>query len=67
MQDRNNGVLNLENVKCKLLHWEGTNLVVAEGQIGSRDPKSKVHHVTRVMLESMGEPRNSQHVVLFYS
>ncbi|KAL7258656.1 hypothetical protein ACSBR1_004719 [Camellia fascicularis] len=33
------------NVKCKLLHWEGTNLVVAEGQIASRDLKSKVHCV----------------------
>ncbi|KAL7233191.1 hypothetical protein ACSBR1_016925 [Camellia fascicularis] len=45
-QDQSNGVSSLENVKCKLLHWEGTNLVVAEGQIASRDPKSKVHHVT---------------------
>ncbi|CAL5330920.1 unnamed protein product [Camellia sinensis] len=33
------------NVKCKLLNWEGTNLVVTEGQIASRDPNSKVHHV----------------------
>ncbi|KAL7244025.1 hypothetical protein ACSBR1_016280 [Camellia fascicularis] len=46
MHDQSNGVSNLENVKCKLLHWEGTNLVVAEGQIASRDPKSKVYHVT---------------------
>ncbi|CAL5357435.1 unnamed protein product [Camellia sinensis] len=44
--DQSNGVSSLENVKCKLLHWEGMNLVVAEGQIASRDPKSKVHHVT---------------------
>ncbi|CAL5330893.1 unnamed protein product [Camellia sinensis] len=29
------------NVKCKLLNWEGTNLVVTEGQIASRDPNSK--------------------------
>ncbi|CAL5325509.1 unnamed protein product [Camellia sinensis] len=45
-KDQSNGVSNLENVKCKLLHWEGTNLVVVEGQIASRDSKSKVHHVT---------------------
>ncbi|KAF5944759.1 hypothetical protein HYC85_018836 [Camellia sinensis] len=44
--DQSNGVSSLQNVKCKLLHWEGSNLVVAEGQIASRDPKSKVHHVT---------------------
>ncbi|CAL5336465.1 unnamed protein product [Camellia sinensis] len=44
--DQSNGVSSLENVKCKLLHWEGTNLVVAKGQIASRDAKSKVHHVT---------------------
>ncbi|KAL7164691.1 hypothetical protein ACSBR2_040567 [Camellia fascicularis] len=43
--DQSNGVSSLENVKCKLLHWEGTNLVVAEGQIASRDLKSKVHHM----------------------
>ncbi|CAL5367201.1 unnamed protein product [Camellia sinensis] len=43
---QSNGVSSLENIKCKLLHWEGTNLVVVEGQIESRDPKSKVHHVT---------------------
>ncbi|CAL5329754.1 unnamed protein product [Camellia sinensis] len=29
-----------------MLHWEGSNLVVAKGQIASRDPKSKVHHAT---------------------
>ncbi|THG12277.1 hypothetical protein TEA_001464 [Camellia sinensis var. sinensis] len=40
-KDQSNGVSNLENVKCKLLHWEGTNLVVVEGQIASRDSKSK--------------------------
>ncbi|XP_028061856.1 uncharacterized protein LOC114265291 [Camellia sinensis] len=44
--DQSNGVSSSENVKCKLLHWEETNLVVAVGQIVSRDPKSKVHHVT---------------------
>ncbi|CAL5382755.1 unnamed protein product [Camellia sinensis] len=44
--DQSNGVSSLANVKCKLLHWEGSNLVVAEGQIASKDPKSKVHHAT---------------------
>ncbi|XP_028108291.1 uncharacterized protein LOC114307107 isoform X1 [Camellia sinensis] len=44
--DQSNGVSSLANVKCKLLHWEGSNLVVAKGQIASRDPKSKVHHAT---------------------
>ncbi|KAL7251240.1 hypothetical protein ACSBR1_013133 [Camellia fascicularis] len=48
--DQSNGVSSLENVKYKLLYWEGTNLVVAEGQIASRDPKSKVHHVTLGLL-----------------
>ncbi|CAL5417982.1 unnamed protein product [Camellia sinensis] len=42
--DQSNGVSSLANVKCKLLHWEGSNLVIAEGQIASRDPKSKAHH-----------------------
>ncbi|CAL5377888.1 unnamed protein product [Camellia sinensis] len=45
-KDQSNGVSSLANVKCKLLHWEGSNLVVAKGQIASRDPKSKVHHAT---------------------
>ncbi|XP_028068777.1 uncharacterized protein LOC114271350 isoform X1 [Camellia sinensis] len=44
--DQSNGVSSLAYVKCKLLYWEGSNLVVAEGQIASRDPKSKVHHAT---------------------
>ncbi|THG16669.1 hypothetical protein TEA_029719 [Camellia sinensis var. sinensis] len=44
--DQSNGVSSLENIKCKLLHWEGTSLVVTEGQIASRDPKSNVQHVT---------------------
>ncbi|CAL5359227.1 unnamed protein product [Camellia sinensis] len=45
-KDQSNGVSSLANVKCKLLHWEGSNLVVAEGQVASRDPKSKVLHAT---------------------
>ncbi|XP_042449142.1 uncharacterized protein LOC122034078 [Zingiber officinale] len=33
------------NTKCKLLHWSADELVVAEGQIASTDPNTKVHHV----------------------
>ncbi|CAL5379815.1 unnamed protein product [Camellia sinensis] len=45
-KDQSNGMSSLANVKCKLLHWEGSNLVVAKDQIASRDPKSKVYHAT---------------------
>ncbi|CAL5330791.1 unnamed protein product [Camellia sinensis] len=33
------------NVKCKLLNWDGTKVVVAEGTIVSTDSKALVHHV----------------------
>ncbi|KAF5945076.1 hypothetical protein HYC85_015304 [Camellia sinensis] len=35
----------LDNAKCKLLNWDGTNVVVAEGTISSTDSKALVHHV----------------------
>ncbi|CAL5343171.1 unnamed protein product [Camellia sinensis] len=35
----------LENAKCKLLNWDGTKVVVAEGTIASTDSKALVHHV----------------------
>ncbi|CAL5348258.1 unnamed protein product [Camellia sinensis] len=66
--DQSNGVLSLANVKCKLLHWEGSNLVVAEGQIASRDPKSKVHHATLGPLcWKLGVNHVTVDVPLFYS
>ncbi|CAL5331972.1 unnamed protein product [Camellia sinensis] len=35
----------LDNDKCKLLNWDGTKVVVAEGTIASTDSKALVHHV----------------------
>ncbi|CAL5383289.1 unnamed protein product [Camellia sinensis] len=35
----------LDNAKCKLLNWDGTKVVVAEGTIASTDSKALVHHV----------------------
>lgn len=35
----------LDNAKCKLLNWDGTKVVVAEGTIASTDTKALVHHV----------------------
>ncbi|XP_028084344.1 uncharacterized protein LOC114285506 isoform X2 [Camellia sinensis] len=40
-----NGGSNLDNAKCKLLNWDGTKVVVAEGTIASIDSKQLVHHV----------------------
>ncbi|KAK3206096.1 hypothetical protein Dsin_020142 [Dipteronia sinensis] len=36
-----------EHSKCQLLHWYGDNVeeVVAEGNVASTDPNTKVHHV----------------------
>ncbi|XP_028052446.1 N-carbamoylputrescine amidase-like isoform X1 [Camellia sinensis] len=42
-ETRNGG--SLDNAKCKLLNWDGTNVVVAEGTIASTDSKALVHHV----------------------
>ncbi|KAK1582788.1 hypothetical protein Q3G72_018223 [Acer saccharum] len=38
-------IQNVENVNCKLLDWMGTEKVVGEGKISSKDPTSKVHHI----------------------
>ncbi|CAL5331976.1 unnamed protein product [Camellia sinensis] len=35
----------MDNAKCKLLNWDGTKVVVAEGTIASTDSKALVHHV----------------------
>ncbi|CAL5381982.1 unnamed protein product [Camellia sinensis] len=34
-----------DNAKCKLLNWDGTKVVVAEGTIVSTNSKGLVHHV----------------------
>ncbi|CAL5426286.1 unnamed protein product [Camellia sinensis] len=35
----------LDNAKCKLLNWDGTKVVVAEGTSASIDSKALIHHV----------------------
>ncbi|CAL5418446.1 unnamed protein product [Camellia sinensis] len=40
-----NGGSNLDNTKCKLLNWDGTKAVIAEGTIALADSKQLVHHV----------------------